>query len=157
MSDDSSLATAAPPVEPQETAVELFRELGRLHAEGKIALDYDFKRLHHMDCPVASEADSNLWAYALLAAALVGWWRGGWKVALAVGVVGAVAYYTIGQTYVRRRIRRRVTDKALGSLDLWQKLWRFGGIELVAQNGGEKCNAPGGSWMALVRGMRTSG
>ena len=55
------------------------------------------------------------------------------------------------------RSKTRVTDKALGSLDLWQKLWRFGGIELVAQNGGEKCNAPGGSWMALVRGMRASG
>jgi hypothetical protein len=157
MSDQDAPTTLPPPAEAQETAVELFRALGQLHAEGKIALSYDFKRLHHMDCPVAKEADGNIWAYAVLAAALVAWWRGGWQVALGVGVVGALAYYTIGQSYVRRRIRRRVADQALGSLDLWQKLWRFGGIGLVAKDGGAACQAPQGSWMALVRGARAAG
>jgi O-antigen/teichoic acid export membrane protein len=103
-----------------------------------------------MDSPVASEADANLWAYGTVAAALVALWRGGWWAAGAAGVAGAVFYFTLGRLYVRRRLRRRIDERALQSLDLWQKLWRFGGIVLTTR-GGETCAAPEGNWMALVR------
>ena len=137
----------------QDNAVELFRALGGLVAEGRIALGYDFKRLQHMDCPVASEADANLWAYGTVAAALVALWLGGWWIAGAVSVAGVALYFTLGQFYVRRRIRRRVAERALESLDVWQRLWRFGGITLAAREGAT-CAAPAGNWMEMVRGLR---
>jgi hypothetical protein len=142
---------------PDETPVELFRALRRLVAEGRVALRCDFKRLHHMDCPVALEADSNIWAYAVVAAALVALWRGSWWAALAVGATGIALYFSVGQAYVRRRIRRRIDERALASLDVWQRLWRFGGIALVPAGGGEACAAPQGNWMALVRSVSTIG
>jgi hypothetical protein len=138
-------------VTQDDSAVELFRRLRRLLAEGRIALNYDFRRLQHMDCPVGSEADGNLWAYAIFGATALALWRGGWWAALVAGAAGIALYGSAGRAYVRRRIRRRIDERALGSLEMWQKLWRFGGIGLVA--GGEACAAPQGNWMELVRSI----
>jgi len=137
-----------------ETAPELFRALKLLHAEGRVALSYDFARLHHMDCPVAVEADGNIIAYAVIAAVLVALWLAGWQIALAVLGVGAAFYFTLGRRFVRGRIRRRIEERALASLDLWQRLWRFGGVGLVPKGDGAACLAPNGNWMALVRTLR---
>ena len=38
---------------------------------------------------------------------------------------------TLGRAYIRRRIRHRVENQALVRLELWRKLWRFGGVTLV--------------------------
>jgi len=128
----------------------LFAALRRLHAEGRLGLSLDFKRLDHMDSPVSVQADSNIWAYATLAVTLVALWVGGWTAALAVAVLGIAAYYSLGRVYVRRRLERRVEDSALASLETWRALWRWGGIALLPQSG-EECRAPEGNWMALVR------
>lgn len=138
---------------PPESAVDLFRALKRLIAERRLMLRPDYKRLQHIDCPVGSEADGNVWAYAILAAALLAFWFGGWRWAAGIGVAGIMIYMTAGQAYVRRRIRRRIEQRALESLDLWQRLWRFGGIALVPP-GQAPCKAPKGNWMALVRRTR---
>jgi hypothetical protein len=142
--------------EQAESATDLFRELLQFYRGGRVALRCDFKRLQHIDSPVAREADGNIWAYAVLAAAVIALWRGGWWVALAVAAAGVAVYFSAGQAYVRRRIRRRIDEHALMSLDDWQRLWRFGGIELVPQDGGAPCPAPQGNWMALVRGLRAA-
>jgi hypothetical protein len=152
MSDDRG---AAPP--PEDTAVELFRALRRLHGEGRVALRLDYARLHHIDCPVAVDADSNIIAYGVVVATLAALWLGGWWASGATLAVGAAIYGTIGRRYVRGRIRRRTEEQALGRLDLWQRLWRFGGVALVPKDGGADCVAPQGNWMALVRSLRTAG
>lgn len=152
MSDEGGASVA-----PEDTAVELFRTLQRFQAEGRVALRLDYKRLHHMDCPVSVEADSNIIAYGVVAATLVALWLGGWWAALATLAAGAAIYVTIGRRYVRGRIRRRTEEQALARLDLWQRLWRFGGIALVPKDGGADCVAPQGNWMALVRTLRTTG
>ncbi|HUZ72078.1 MAG TPA: hypothetical protein VMU87_03770 [Stellaceae bacterium] len=141
---------------PEESAVTLFRALVRHHAEGRIALSFDYARLHHMDCPVAVEADSNLFAYAVMALVLLALWRAGWWAAGATLAAGVALYFTAGRYYVRRRIRRRIEERALGSRDLWQRLWRFGGIGLLPADGSAPCVAPEGNWMALVRRLGTT-
>jgi len=151
---EATESTAAPV--PEESAVSLFRALVQHHAAGRIALSLDFRRLHHMDCPVAVEADSNIIAYATVALALLALWLGGWWAAGATLAAGAALYFTAGRNYVRRRIRRRIEEQALSSLALWQKLWRFGGIGLVPADGSDPCVAPAGNWMALVRRLGTS-
>lgn len=145
-----SLADGAAPTE--ETAEKLFSTLHRLRADGKVALRLDYKRLSHMDSPVGSEADGNIWAYGCLALTAAAWWFRGWQVAVAIAVAGVLAYFTLGRLYMHRRIRRRVDDKGLADLALWRRMWNFGGIVLVP-TAGEECAAPQGNWMALVRNL----
>jgi hypothetical protein len=147
---------ANPESAPSASATDLFRALVRLRAEGRIAVSYDFARLGHIDCPVASEADGNIFAYAVVAIVALAWWRFGWKAALAVAAAGAAVYFSAGRYYIRRRIRHRIDERAFASLELWQRLWRFGGIALTPA-GGTPCVAPGGNWMALVRGLGPTG
>jgi len=148
----NEIQDVAPP--PAETPRELFSALKQLHAEGRVALSYDFTRLHHMDCPVAFEAEGNILAYAIVAVALLALWLGGWIAAIAVLGLGAALYFSLGRRYMRGRIRRRVEEQALASLELWQKLWRFGGVGLVPKDDGAACVAPEGNWMGLVRTLR---
>jgi hypothetical protein len=76
----------------------------------------------------------------------------GYKVGLAAGAVGVVLYYTVALPFVRRRIRRRVHEKALAELALWRKLWSFGGVTLVANGeGGLRCTAPQDNWLEFMR------
>jgi hypothetical protein len=141
---------------PEESREALFRALVQQHAEGRVALTFDFKRLNHMDCPVAVEADGNIIAYAVLALTILALWLGGWWAAGATLAAGAAFYLTIGRRFVRGRIRRRIEEQALGNRELWQKLWRFGGIALVPTDDGTPCRAPEGNWMGLVRQLRAA-
>lgn len=136
-----------------DSADNLYRALLRHVAAGDLVLRCDFKRLRHMDLPVASEAESTRWAYAALAASLLMLWRFGWGPALVTLAAGAALYYTAGSAHVRRNIRRRIDARSLTSLDDWQRLWRFGGVTLVPKSGAP-CEAPHGNWMALVRELR---
>ncbi len=152
--DDGTDATAE--LAPTASATDLFRALVRLRAEGRIALSYDFARLGHIDCPVASEADGNIFAYAVVAVVALALWRFGWKAALGVAAAGAAVYFSAGRYYIRRRIRQRIDQRAFASLEMWQRLWRFGGIA-ITPTGGTPCVAPGGNWMALVRSLPPAG
>ncbi len=136
-----------------DDAGTLFAALGRLARAGQISMRLDYKKLGQMDSPVGSEADGNVWAYGGVALALGVLWFAGWQAAAAVAVVGLAAYLTLGRAYIHRRIQRRVEDQALAQLELWRKLWRFGGVTLVLPSG-EDCAAPAGNWMALIRRIR---
>jgi hypothetical protein len=134
-------------------AAELLAALRRLAVERKIDIEVDPRRLNHIDSPVASEADGNIWVYAAVGlAALLLWWKGPVP-AVAVLCVGALLYLTLGRAYIHRRIERRVREKALNDLAVWRKLWRFPGLRLTAAGdlGIADCHSPDGNWMAFVR------
>ena len=139
--------------DPSETppeAAELLASLRRLAGEHKVDIEVDPRRLNHIDSPVASEADGNIWVYAAVGlAALLLWWNGPVP-AVAALAVGALLYLTLGRAYIHRRIERRVREKALNDLEVWRKLWRFPGLRLRAP-GTAECFSPGGNWMAFVR------
>ena len=139
----------------QDAAPNLFHALaGRVKA-GELSLRYDFKRLRHMDSPVAVEAESTRWAYATIVAILASLWLGGWWLALGVAGIVSTLYYVVGLRLIERNIRRRIDERSLGSLDDWQKLWRFGGVTLATRDD-KICEAPDGNWMALVRELGAS-
>lgn len=145
----------APPPGPAESAEALLTALRRLTAEGRVELRIDPRPLGHIDSPVSSEADGNIWVYGVIAvAALLLWWRG-LVPALAAGVAGLALYLTLGRAYVHHRIKRRVREKALTSIETWRKLWRFPGLVLIApgRSGPADCASPDGNWMAFVRAL----
>jgi hypothetical protein len=138
---------------PPETAEALLARLRRLDRDGRIEIVIEPRHLDHIDSPVASEADGNIWVYGLiLLAVLAGAWQG-LLLGLAAAAAGAVLYFTAGRAYKHRRIERRVREKGLASLATWRRLWRFRGITLRAkdQPGLADCASPDGNWMGFVR------
>jgi hypothetical protein len=145
--------TDVPP--PEATPLDLLRSLRGLVESGALRLELDLKRLDHMDSPVGVEADSNRWIYpAIVLCGGLFWFAGLWA-GLAAAGASLVLYLTLGRSYVRRRLVRRVHEGALYDLDLWRRLWRYGGVALVPAAGAaaQPCAAPGGNWMALVRAL----
>ncbi len=138
-----------------ESAGELLAALRRRLAEGNVELLVEPQRLNHIDSPVAVEADGNIWAYAAVFIAALLWWRWGMVSGLAALALGVVVYLTLGRAYVHRRIERRVRRDALGDLENWRKLWRFGGLTLVAKDRRDlvPCASPDGNWMAFTRAL----
>ena len=150
---DSCEEAAGRPGIDEPTDIELLRALRRLIESGALSLELDMRRLDHIDSPVAVEADSNIWVYgAIPICALIFWRLGLWPGVAAVALALAL-YFTLGRAYVRRRLARRVHERALQESQLWRRLWRFGGVALVdaASGGGARCVAPEGNWMELVR------
>jgi hypothetical protein len=138
----------------EASADDLFRELRRLIELGTLRLELDVARLDHIDSPVAVEADSNIWVYGLIAVCAVAFWQGGTGPGVAAIGISLVLYFTVARAYVRRRLTRRVHERALGDGEVWRRLWRFGGVTLVGDRG-VRCAAPEGNWMALVRSLAT--
>jgi hypothetical protein len=128
---------------------ELLRTLRAGVDEGRVRLEFDHRRLDHMDSPVAVQADSNIWIYAGILVTAAVWWRLGTRAGLAAAALSLLLYLAAGRRYVRRRVERRVREVALQDTAVWRKLWRFGGIALAAD--GERCAAPDGNWMEFVR------
>jgi hypothetical protein len=144
----------------EASADELFRALRGLLSRGALRLELDLARLDQIDSPVAVEADSNIWVYGAIAICAVAFWLGGFYPGIAAIAVSLAVYFTVARRYVRRRLLRRVNERALGDIETWRRLWRFGGVTLVAAaSGGEsegRCAAPQGNWMALVRRLATA-
>ncbi len=151
------MATAQPTAPSQshgDTADTLLDILRRLCAEGRVAIQIDPKRLTHIDSPVAFEADSNQWVYALLVITGIIWWQHSWQAGMTAAAVSIAIYLTVAKRIVRGRIDRRVREQVLNDVVRWRKLWSFGGIVLTeVTDAGEasRCEAPAGNWMEFTR------
>lgn len=148
----TDLAAAAAPTESAESLLAALRRLDR---DGRIEIRIDPRRLTHIDSPVASEAEGNIWVYGAIGLALAAWWWLGMLPGLVTLGVGLALYLTLGRAYLYRRIERRVHEKALLSLETWRTLWRFSGLTLAAKDrpGLPDCASPDGNWMAFVRAL----
>lgn len=134
------------------TDVQLLSDLRALLEAGVVRLDIDAAKLNHMDSPVGVESESNRWFAILFAACAVATWFGGW-IGGALALAASVAlWFGFVRPDVYRRVERRVRANAVNDVQAWRKLWRFGGVRLVA--GEAICAAPDGNWMQFVRERR---
>jgi hypothetical protein len=150
MLSDTELAAEARP--ETETEKDLLAKLSRQVESGNLILTVDRSKLSHLDFPLSSEADGNLWVYSMALASAVIWWRLGLWFGLGAAAASFALYQTIGKSYVARRLDRRIRERGLKDMDLWRALWRFGGVILTPAAGGPPCQGPQGSWHALARG-----
>lgn len=134
------------------TDAQLLGDLRKLLESGAARLEVDAAKLNHMDSPVGVESESNRWFAVLFAVCAAATWFGGWI----GGVLALAASVALWFGYVRpdthRRVERRVRSAALNDVQTWRKLWRFGGLRLVA--GEAICAAPADNWMQFVRERR---
>jgi hypothetical protein len=145
---DPEIASETPP----ESERDLLAKLNQMVESGRLHLAVDRSKLSHLDFPMSSEADGNLWVYSLAPlSALIGWYFGLWA-GLGAGAIAIALYQTLGKTYIARRLERRIRERGLKETDTWRALWRFGGVILTPADGGPPCQGPEGSWFALVRG-----
>ena len=142
-----------------DEATEQLNLLKKLLAAGTNSFKIDQKRLTHMDSPVVCDPDSTRWLYALAVIAALVWWRLGTTYGLVAVAVAGLIYATLARTYVKRRLERRVQEKALSDPTIWRKLWRFGGVALVATDGGTTahCTAPKDNWVTFIQRAADSG
>ena len=135
-----------------ETERDLLKKLDQLVESGQLLLAVDRSKLAHLDFPLSSEADGNVWVYSMIPLAALIWWQFGNWAGLAAAVAAVAVYQTLGKAYVARRLDRRIREKGIKDTESWRALWRFGGVILTPAAGGPPCQGPGGSWHALARG-----
>ncbi|HVJ53811.1 MAG TPA: hypothetical protein VM689_15185 [Aliidongia sp.] len=135
---------------PPDSEAALLRQLDRLVESGRITLAIDRTKLGHIDFPLGLEADANRWIYPMVAATAAIWWLFGLWAGLGAAAAMIPAYLTLGRAYMARRLDRRIREQGLKQVELWRRIWRFGGVVLMTEDGAS-CQGPAGNWMALVR------
>lgn len=134
--------------------MDLLAALRRLIAEGEVDLEIDAGKLGHMDSPVAVQAEANRWLVLLVAACGAAFWFAGWAGGGGAVALSVAVWFAYVRRALHRRIERRVHAQALDDVQTWRRLWRFGGMRLLA--GGAVCAAPDGNWMQFVRERRAA-
>lgn len=134
------------------TDVQLLDDLRTLLAHGAARLELDAVKLNHMDSPIARESESTRWFAVLFALAAAAWWFGGWIAGAGAIAVAIAFWFLYVRSDLRRRVERRVRETALTDVQIWRKLWRYGGVRLVSDS--VVCAAPGDNWMQFVRDRR---
>jgi hypothetical protein len=133
-----------------DSEANLLSRLETLVRTERLHLEIDRRKMAHLDFPLASEIDGNIFVYPSLAiSALIGWTMG---MAAAAAAVAAsfLCYQTLGKRFIERRLRRRILDRGLTELTLWRSLWRFGGVILSTPDGQMSCQGPQESWSQFV-------
>jgi hypothetical protein len=133
-----------------ETEENLLGRLARLVEQGEIRLEIDRTKLTSLDFPLLVEAEGNRWAYGAIAATILGGWLLGPVAAILILAAALVGYFRIGRTRIARRLERRIRSRGLREVEIWRRLWRFGGVVLIYREEHRR-QGPGQSWMELVR------
>ena len=86
------------------------------------------------------------------------WYFLGTYYGVGVAVVGGLIYATLVRRIVHRKLEQRVETVAMADTSTWRKLWRFGGVVLIAQaqpggQQGGRCEAPKDNWMTFLNGL----
>jgi hypothetical protein len=120
----------------------------------RIAFEVDLKRLCHPHCPVPFDYLKSRIAYgflvacAVIAAVILGlglekivlWWTLGiWTVVFWIGI----------RPILEKGIRRRIVGVLMEEPEQLEKIWRYGGVALVAPDGA-RAIAPQDDWRSFA-------
>jgi tetratricopeptide (TPR) repeat protein len=150
---DASASAHALPAKTDPAAPDraLIATLAEALASGALTLDLDVKKLSHPDSPIGRQTDTNQVLAATVALILALLWLAPFVVSapLALGIM--IAYTMLMPRYLAKKLRHRIASDALAAIDLWEKLWRYGGLRMLTPNAGPQAAAPGDDWRAFVR------
>lgn len=130
--------------------VDYLKMLREMIESGAITVSLDLPRLEHIDSPISVQADSNRWIYALIAIVGLAAWLVGWWAAAGAAAAGAVAWFTVGKPWHRRRMHQRFHQQTLRDTETFRKLWRMDGVVLTDARSGAVCVSPNGNWRRFV-------
>lgn len=130
--------------------VDYLKMLRAMIESGAITASLDLRRLEHIDSPISMQADSNRWIYALIVIVGAAAWLGGWWAAGGAAAAGAVAWFTVGKPWHRRRMEQRFHQEILRDTESFKKLWRMTGVVLTDARTGATCVSPNGNWRSFV-------
>ncbi len=135
---------------------DYFAKLQKLVSAGSVTIQSDPAILNSMNSPIYVEADVTSWAMGAIAL-FGGLW---WGIGIWAGAAGAAlclaGYATIGRRMMRQKIAGRIRNKVLTDIELWRRLWRYGGVSLVDTRSGRTAAAPADSWIRLVEEALTA-
>jgi cytochrome c-type biogenesis protein CcmH/NrfG len=123
----------------------LFQRLvGHIHS-GHVDVRIDLNHLADENCPVPVEFIRVRALIAGLGLAAATYWISPWAVLPAAALFG-IAYFAWLRIMLWRWMRRYVVKTITGDRDVWDKLWRFGGVSLHANGEAMTLVSPRGSW-----------
>lgn len=124
--------------------------LFRAIAEGRARIDIDTVRVRHVDCPVSGAAYHTLQIYlsGALGVAAIFLLPAARAYASIAGLV--LLNLVVARPIVERSMRRHVFDRLSRRVDLWDRMWRFGGVTLRFPDGMVE-SAPAGDWRRAAR------
>lgn len=135
--------------------VDYLRLLRDAIQSGALTVTLDLGKLEHIDSPISVQADSNRWIYGLIVIVSAAAWLGGLWWAVGAATAGAVAWFTVGRPWHRRRMAKRFHQVTLHNTEHWKKLWRMPGVVLTDARTGAQSQSPSGNWRALVNAAMT--
>lgn len=141
---------------PGPTDNDLHVRLGAAILGGTVGIAIDARRINHMDCPVAGAAyhTADVYVVVALCAALFAVLPAVWAAGLA-GALLAVNWLVV-LPLIRRWMERFAIRHLIKRFDLWQRMWKFGGVTLTARTpeGGDlTAHAPADDWRRVARAL----
>jgi hypothetical protein len=137
---------------PADEDRKLLAKLREACAAGRVRLEIDADHLAHIHSPIARDTDVNLLLYPAIGLVAAVWWLVGWMLGVGVATICVAFYFMVGRRWRHARLRQRIEDRALTNLELWRRLWRWGGVSLERSgpHGSIVCRAPEQKWHSFV-------
>lgn len=141
----------------QASDFDEFQYLVDQFRDGVVKIAIDRKQILHPHCPVAGDSIETLPVYlgALVIAGLLFY---DYNIAGAVFVAMILLHVLFGRRWLDRRIHKYVTRKITASLELWDKLWKFGGVTLTAPTVLPEvtCKSPDQKWRSFIERLNAA-
>lgn len=136
---------------PEPTRQQLFDRLVAAWQAGTLDIELDPKKLTHPHCPVAADSYWTAYVYGLVALLALAGFLWGWQVAAAGALAAGLAWHLGARAWLHRRMGRFALRRLTADAELWDRMWRFGGVTL--RTGGAEATAPADSWTRLARNL----
>ncbi len=123
-----------------------FSALRQAIRDGEVRVAISRKKLSHIDCPVAADALATRALYLMVALGAVAFWQMPWLLAAVFCAAMLLFYGAAGYPWVGKQMQRTALAQLLDNLDLWDKMWAFGGVAIFDRQGGLLAESGGPDW-----------